>query len=153
MAAAVIVSVAVGIWVGAAYMRNKGAWATARDRKRRLDEAKKKRWATASGLLWPTGFVIVLGLAIAGSHDQMAVTAEGAVSSLLYAVTIASLLLGSWLVFKYADTARAWKGVGELKAALQKDRKRRWATLGPAVVAVAVLLGLVAIVITTGASG
>jgi H+/Cl- antiporter ClcA len=151
MAAAVIVSIAVGIWVGASYIRNKAAWGAARDRKRRLDEAKKKRWATASGLLWPIGLVIVLGLAIAGSHDQMAVTPEGAVSSSLYAVTIASLLLVGWLLFKYVDTARAWKGVGELKAALQKDRKRRWATLGPVVIAVAVLLGL--LVVMAGAFG
>jgi hypothetical protein len=148
MAAAVIVSIAVGIWVGASYMRNKLAWGAARDRKRRLDEAKKNRWATAARLLWPLGFVVVLGLGIAGSHDRIAVTAEGAASSSLYAVTIASLLLGSWLVFKYADTARAWKGVGELKAALQKDRKRRWATLGPVVLAVVVLIGVVVALMT-----
>jgi len=55
MAAAVIVSVALGIWVGAAYIRNKVAWDSARTAKGRLDAAKKRRWSSALGMLWPIG--------------------------------------------------------------------------------------------------
>ena len=153
MAAAVIVSVALGTWVGMAWVRNKVAWDTARRSKGRLDDAKKRRWTTALGMLWPIGFLIVLGIAIAGSHDQMAMTPDGGTSSSLYTLTIVALLLGGWLVFKYADTARIWKGIAELKTALREARKKRWATVWPTVFAVAVLLGLVAVVITAGATG
>jgi hypothetical protein len=153
MAAAVIVSVALGIWVGAVYMKNKGAWDSARKAKGRLDEAKSRRRATAGRMLWPIGWLTVLGVAIAASPDQITVTPDGGISSGLYTLTIAALLLGSWFVFRYADTARIWKGIAELKVAFKGAKKVRWATLWPAVLAVTVLLGLVAIVITTGASG
>jgi hypothetical protein len=139
MAAAVIISVAVGIWVGGLYIRNKVAWDSARSAKGRLDAAKSRRWATAGRMLWPVGLLTVLGLAT----PHLA----------FYTLTIAALLLVGWLVFRYADAARTWKGTAESKTALSDARKKRWATLWPAVFAVTVLVGLVAIIITTGASG
>jgi hypothetical protein len=153
MAAAVIISVAVGIWVGGAYIRNKVAWDSARSAKGRLDAAKRRRWATAGRMLWPVGLLTVLGLAIAASPDQITVTPDGGISSAFYTLTIAALLLVGWLVFRYADAARTWKGTAESKSTLSDARKKRWATLWPAIFAVTVLVGLVAIVITTGASG
>jgi hypothetical protein len=81
------------------------------------------------------------------------VTPDGGISSAFYTLTIAALLLVGWLVFRYADAARTWKGTAESKSTLSDARKKRWATLWPAIFAVTVLVGLVAIVITTGASG
>jgi len=148
MAAAVIVSVALGIWVGAAYIRNKVAWDSARTAKGRLDAAKKRRWSSALGMLWPIGGFIVLGALALPSGDHVALTSDGAISSAFFTLSISALLLGGWLVFRYADTARTWKGMGESKAALGAARKKRWAALWPAVLAVVVLFGVVVALVT-----
>jgi hypothetical protein len=148
MAAAVIVSVAVGIWVGAAYLRNKVAWDSARSAKGRLDAAKKRRWSSAQGMLWPIGGFIVLGALAVASGDQMALTPDDGTSSAFFTLTISALLLGGWLVFRYADTARTRKGMAESKAALGDARKKRWATLWPALIAVVVLFGVVVALMT-----
>lgn len=140
MEAAVIVSVAVGIWVGAAYMRNKVAWGSARTAKGRFDAAKKRRWASVLGILWPIGGIIVLGAVASG--DQTGLAADGGVSSAFFTLTISALLLGSWLLFRYTDAARNWKGIAESRTALRSARKQRWATLWPAVLAIVVLLGV-----------
>jgi heme/copper-type cytochrome/quinol oxidase subunit 2 len=143
MAAAVIVSIAVGIWVAAAYMKNKFAWDSARTAKGRLAAAQKKRWSGALGLLWPIGGIIVLGALAFASPDQSALTPDGGISSAFFTLTISALLLGGWFIFRYADTSRTWKGIAELKSGLSDARKKRWATLWPAVLAVVVLLGVV----------
>jgi hypothetical protein len=148
MAAAVIISVAFGIWVGAAYIKNKGAWDSARKAKGRLDEAKSRRRATAGRMLWPIGWLTVLGVAISASPDQITVTPDGGISSGLYTLTIAALLLVGWLVFRYADTARIWKRIAELKVAFKGAKKERWAALWPAVLAVVVLFGVVVALVT-----
>jgi hypothetical protein len=143
MAAAVLVSVAAGIWVGAAYIKNKLAWDSARTAKGRLAAAQKRRWSGALGLLLPIGGFIVLGALAFASHDQSALTPDGGISSAFFTLTISALLLGGWLLFRYVDTARTWKGIAELKSGLSDARKKRWATLWPAVLAVVVLLGVV----------
>jgi hypothetical protein len=148
MAAAVLASVAVGIWVGAAYVRNKGAWDSARSAKGRLDAAKKKRWSGALGMLWPIGGLIVLGALAIASPDQPALTRDGGISSAFFTLTISALLLGGWLLFRYVDTARSWKGIAELKSGLSDARKKRWATLWPAVLALVVLFGVLAALVT-----
>jgi hypothetical protein len=148
MAAAVIVSVALGIWVGAAYIRNKVAWDSARTAKGRLDAAKKRRWSSALGMLWPIGGFIVLGALALPSHDQVALTSDGAISSAFFTLSISALLLVGWLVFRYADTARIWKRIAELKVAFKGAKKERWAALWPAVLAVVVLFGVVVALVT-----
>jgi hypothetical protein len=75
-------------------------------------------------------------------------TSDGAISSAFFTLSISALLLGGWLVFRYADTARTWKGMGESKAALGAARKKRWAALWPAVLAVVVLFGVVVALVT-----
>lgn len=152
MAAVVIISVAVGIWFGAAYARNQGAWGSARSAKGRLNAAKKKRRSGALGALWPIGGFIVLGALAVASGDQLALTPDGGISSAFFALTISALLLGGWFVFRYADSARAWKGVAEAKTALGEARKKRWATLWPALIAVVVLFGVL-VALMSGQSG
>ena len=140
--AAVIVSIAVGIWVGAAYVRNKVAWDSARTAKGRLDAAKKRRWSSGVGMLWPVGGLIVLGALAVASGDQTALTPDGGISSAFFTLTTSALLLGGWLFFRYTETSRIWKGIAEQKTALGTARKKRWATLGPAALAIVVLLGV-----------
>jgi hypothetical protein len=147
MAAAVLVSVAVGIWVGASLIRNKVAWDSARRAKGSLDAAKKGRQASVLRLLWPIAAFVVLGVAIAGSPDQF--TSEGGMSaSAVCTLVIVAVLLGGWLFFRYAETSRIWKGISESKAGLSNARRRRWATLWPAVLAVVVLFGVVVALMT-----